>query len=338
MEEWIHQLITGFPTAALFLLLAVMFLLLSKGADILVEESVTLSLKWGVSKLFIGVTLVSLGTTLPEVSVSVYAAVKGHAELAMGNAVGSMICDMGLILGLALMISPLPFKRVDLNFPSWVLTGAALLLVITSLPFGNLCDTFVAGGRFPQWAGFLFLLLLGFYFWYSMHRARNTGISENTFNPDNASALFVILKLILGIALVIISSRVLIPTVGELAVRFKVPESIIAATLVAFGTSLPELITAITAARKGHGDLAIGNVLGADILNALLVAGASAAVTRGGLEVPPDFYMLYFPAMLLLVMIFRISTSVAETQLPRWISILFLGIYFLVSTIGYCLH
>ena len=335
MEEWIVHLVNSFPTPALFLLLAGMFLMLGKGADILVEEAVTLSMKWGVSKLFIGVTLVSLGTTLPEVSVSVYAAIKGHAELAMGNAVGSMICDMGLILGLALLISKLPFKREDIRFHSWVLTGAALLLVVASLPFGNLRGIFDEGGFFPQWMGFVFLFLLVLYLWYSMRRAQQTDAADGPIDIDQASAPVVIMKLLLGVAMVIISSRVLIPTVGEIAIRFHVPESIIAATLVAFGTSLPELVTAITAVRKGHGELAIGNVLGADILNALLVAGASAAVTRGGLTVPPSFFRLYFPAMLLLVLVFRISTAFSKAHLARWLCIFFLGIYLLTTLAGY---
>ncbi|MCF7849864.1 MAG: sodium:calcium antiporter [Kiritimatiellales bacterium] len=335
MEEWIQHLVNNFSTTALFILLTGMFFVLGKGADILVEEAVTLSVKWGVSKLFIGITLVSIGTTLPEVSVSVYAAVRGHAELAMGNAVGSMICDMGLILGLALLIARLSFKRSDIHFHGWVLSVAAMLLVVACLPFGNLRNTFLDGGVFPQWMGWIFLCLLVIYLSVSMRRARKSGTEKVPVDVDHSSVPFVVLKLVAGIAMVLLSSRFLIPTVEEIAWRFRVPESIIAATLVAFGTSLPELVTAITAARKGHGELAIGNVLGADILNALLVVGASASVTKGGLEVPPAFFRLYFPAMLLLVLVFRVSTSLSKAHLARWLCIIFLGIYLITTVAGY---
>ena len=117
--------------------------------------------------------------------------------------------------------------------------------------------------------------------------------------------------------MVVIGSRLLIPAVEETALRLHIPDAIIAATLVAFGTSLPELVTAVTAVRKGHGALAIGNVLGADVLNVLFVSGAAAAVTRGGLAVPPQFFFLFFPSMLFVVLVLRVGVSRVEGQFSK---------------------
>ena len=115
MEAWLEQVVTNLHWAPLFLLIAFTLSTLGKGADVLVEEAVTLSERWGMPKVLIGATIVSLGTTMPEAAVSVLAAIKGSADLALGNAVGSIICDTGLILGLATLIAPLPLDRAIVN-------------------------------------------------------------------------------------------------------------------------------------------------------------------------------------------------------------------------------
>ena len=135
--------------------------------------------------------------------------------------------------------------------------------------------------------------------------------------------------------MVVVSSKLLIPLVRETALRLAVPESIIGATLVAFGTSLPELVTAVTAVRKGHGALAVGNVIGADILNVLFVAGAAAAVTPGGLMAPAHFFRLLFPAMLLVLAVFRIGVLTSGTHLKRPFGIVLLAAYTAVTLISY---
>jgi cation:H+ antiporter len=145
----------------------------------------------------------------------------------------------------------------------------------------------------------------------------------------------VILKLAGAVVLVVGSSWVLIPAVSEAATRLRVPEGIIAATLVAFGTSLPELVTAVTAAYQGHGELAVGNVVGADILNVLFVAGASAAVTEGGLLAPSHFFYLYFPSMLLVLVVFRVGIFVSGDHLKRPFGVVLLGTYVVVSVLSY---
>lgn len=338
MEHWIEQLVGQLPWILLLLLIAATFYTLSKGADILVEEAVTLSVRWGVPRVLIGATIVSLGTTLPEAAVSVLAAFQGSPELALGNAVGSIICDTGLILGLATMITPLPLDRAIVNRQGWIQLGAGVLLVVASLPFGALGELFTTGGRLPQWVGMVFLMLLAIYLWMSIQWARQQGVPGGLTEVEHVDAGatgVVLLKLGGGIALVIGSSWVLIPAVREAAVRLNIPPGIIAATLVAFGTSLPELVTAVTAALKRYGELAVGNVIGADILNVLFVAGASAAVTTGGLSASAEFFEMLFPAMLLVLVVFRIGIFASGAALKRPFGVVLIGTYVVVTILSY---
>jgi len=336
MEAWIHALVEPLPLLVLFLIIAAFLFTLAKGADILVEEAVTLSIRWGIPPLLIGATIVSLGTTLPEMAVSVVAAMGGRPGLALGNAVGSIICDTGLILGIAVLMAPIPLDRTIVNRQGYIQLGCGFLLVLMSLPWSSLGTTFTSGGRLPQWGGFLFLGLLVLYIWKSILWARKgEGPEQQETHEDHANTLWVVVKLVVGITVVVLSSKVLIPAVEVTALRLNVPEPIIAATLVAFGTSLPELITVVTAVRNGHGGLALGNIIGADILNVLFVAGAAAAVTPAGLQADPRFFQLLFPAMIFVLLVFRISVWISGEALRRWTGFLLLGTYILVTVLSY---
>ncbi len=295
---------------------------LGKAADWLVGEAVVLSERSGLPKVIIGATVVSLGTTAPEVAVSVLAALKGQPGLALGNAVGSVICDTGLILGLACLIKPLKMPRSIVNRQGWLQFAAGWLLVAACWPWGggNPFEVGGTGGNLPQRFGFVFLVLLVGYLAMSVRWAKTAGgVTElEEFETDaKASMGWVVGKLLVAIGLVVGASHLLIPAIQEAAIRLGVPEGVVAATLVAFGTSLPELVTAITAARKDHGDLAIGNIIGADILNVLFVAGASAAVTPTGLVASPDFFRVLLPSMLLVLIVFRIGVTFSGERMKR---------------------
>ena len=336
MEHLIAEHFAQFPTWALLLIIAVAIAALGKGADMLVEEAVTLSLGWGVPKVVVGATIVSLGTTLPEAVVSVLAAVKGNPSLALGNAVGSIICDTGLILGIAAIMSPIKLDRKLVNRQGWIQFGAAGLMVLLCLPFSRITSVFSEGGNLPQWGGFLLMTCLGLYLWASLRWSGNSPHADGGGNSESPTGMWLSMaKLVFGVAMVIISAQVLIPAVQEIALRLQIPESIIGATLVAFGTSLPELVTAIAAVRKGHGELALGNVIGADILNALFVAGAAASVTPGGLDAPVQFWQFLFPAMLAVLCVFRIGVMVSKEKLGRVFGFALLGIYLAVTGISY---
>ncbi len=339
MEDWLHQLISSHSLPVLLLIIGIFIFTLGKGADLLVDESIVISLRWGMPRMLVGATVVSLGTTFPEAAVSVLAAIKGRPGLALGNAVGSIICDTGLILGIATLMSPLPLRKDIVNRQGRLQLAAGFLLVLSCLPYGALDQTFTTGGNLPRFMGFVFLLLLVAYMWMSIKWARggaDDGANDSDDKASGTSNGFVIAgKFLFAISVVIASSRILIPAVQETATRVGVPESIIAATLVAFGTSLPELVTAITAVRRGHGDLAVGNVIGADILNVLFVAGASTVVTRGGLTAPAHFFQILFPAMIFILLIFRAGIHFSEDKLKRPFGAILVGSYIVVTAVSY---
>ena len=174
MEELIIDLLEPRSTTALLVVIGVSLAVLAKLADIVVDQAVLLSERSNIPKVVIGATVVSLGTTAPEVAVSVVAAFKGNPGLAMGNAVGSIICDTGLILGIACLIQPLTIPSRIANRQGWVQLGSGLLLVLLSIPWSSPLSPWTeeAEGTFPRWAGFLFLVLLAIYLVLSVKWSR----------------------------------------------------------------------------------------------------------------------------------------------------------------------
>lgn len=338
MDELLRESVVTWHWTLLLLVMAVSVAILGRGADWLVNEAVAISLRFRLPRAVIGATIVSLGTTTPEAAVSVLAAVAGNPGLALGNAVGSIICDTGLILGIACILRPLPINRSLVQRQGRIQIAAAVLLVLACVSWSHPAQAFTQGGRLPQAVGFAFLVLLATYLIWSVRMT-----SSSTSDPDveavgvaDKRVLMVVGSLSAAIVVVVVSSSFLIATATELAARLHVPPSIVAATLVALGTSLPELMIAITATLKGHGELAMGNVIGADILNVLFVAGAATAVTKNGLDVAPHFFQLQFPAMLFVLVVFRFGVWRRDaTHLTRRYGLVLLSTYLLVTAISY---
>jgi cation:H+ antiporter len=302
-EEALTSLFSELNFFLLLLIFIVCVAVLSKGADKLIDGVVGLALRTGLPRIVIGATIVSLGTTMPEAFVSVIAAWLGNPNLALGNGVGSIIADTGLIFGLTVLLAPVPVNRFILNRTGWWQAGSATLLVcIALLPLMLGKATPV----FEKWMGVLFLLLLGVYLVMTYVWARKGGdeacCGEQETDMD-VGHIYCWTCIILGLLAVVASARVLVACASEMAMRLGVPPDVVAATLVAFGTSLPELMTAITAVRKGHPEIMVGNVVGADVLNCLFVIGAAGSVRE--LPIAHNFYILHFPVMLLLLYSFR---------------------------------
>lgn len=333
MAQSLITFLSSSSTPILVLIAVFMLIVLSKGADLLINEAVSLSHQWGVPKVIIGATIVSLGTTLPEVSVSVMAALNGNADLALGNGIGSIIVDTGLILGLASFFGVLPVGREIIERQGKIQIAAGVLLTIVCLPF--LSPGY--GGYISQKTGFFFLVLLVLYIFLSIRWSKNTTtpLSGEAVLLEDKSAFVRLVKMTLGILLVITSSKVLIHSVEISAIRVGIPQSVIAATLVAFGTSLPELVMAISSVRKGHGELAIGNIVGADILNVLFVIGGSAAVTKTGLLVPTNYYNLQFPALLIILFLFRFLTKKSLGKITKKEGSILLWAYLIYLALNY---
>lgn len=316
-EALLKQLMSGLPAYLLIVIIAASITVLVKGANWMIDGVVDLAQRTGLPRIVIGATIVSLGTTTPEAFVSVMAAFMGNPGLALGNGVGSIIADTGLIFGLICVLSRVPIQRYILNRTGWVQVAAATLLVAIAVLVRWKTP---AAPVLSRWVGLFFLMLLAGYLYVTYRWARQGGarlLEERQSDTALRTLPMCWFMLCGGLALVIVAARVLIPSASEIAYRFGVPEDVIAASLVALGTSLPELITAITAVRKGHPEIAVGNIVGADVLNCLFVIGAAAFASP--LAVPENFYHFHFPAMLVILYSFRIFISTRrKNYFARW--------------------
>lgn len=301
-EALLENLVHGLPTVALVAAIIFCILILSKGADWMIDGVVHLARRTGLPRIVIGATIISLGTTMPEAFVSVMAAWMGNPGLALGNGVGSIIADTGLIFGLICILARVPVNRFILNRTGWVQVGAATLLVAISVVMVSVSGNEPILGR---WVGILFLFLLAGYLFmtyqWAKHGAAIAGESADDSELMSMGMTFLLIGA--GLFLVIVGARILVPCAVCLAGRMGVPEDVIAATMVAMGTSLPELVTGIAAVKKRHPEIMVGNVVGADVLNCLFVVGAAAAAKP--LAIPPNFFTFHFPAMLLILYSFR---------------------------------
>ena len=336
-------------TPLLLLVTAGSLAALIKGADLLVEGAVGLAYRLGISQVIIGATVVSLGTTSPEAAVSVLAAWSGQAGLALGNAVGSVIADTGLIFGLGCLLATIPADRFVLNRQGWVQFGAAMLLA--ALCYGSFAlrgDAAVLGRPVGV---LLLILLLGYLVisvrWGRQHRTAEPsqtklrdGPGLEQLSPGGPpksrphALVWQVASILVGLAIVVFASRIVICAVSVLAVRWGVSQVVIAATLVALGTSLPELVVCLTSLVKGHKELIIGNVIGADVLNVLFVIGASATaaglpIVEAGAHVPRIFLYLHLPTMILILVLFRfyIFAAVRCGEFRRWYGLPLVLIY-----------
>lgn len=321
-ENALNRLFQKFPLWALILAVIITIFMLSKGADWMIDAAVNLALRTKLPKIVIGATILSLGTTAPEAFVSVMAAFMGNPGLALGNGVGSIIADTGLIFGLTLLVTHVPLNRWILNRAGWWKFGSAMFLIFLSVLafFLNREDP-----KIDQWMGIILLILLVLYMWMTYKWARSGKNPESLTESDmeiessdhKESLLLTLVMLIGGLTLVIIGSRLLIPAAAEIARRLAVPEDVIATTMVALGTSLPELSTAFAAIKKGHPEITVGNIIGADILNVLFVIGlASLAVP---LSIPTNFFTFHFPVMFLMLLSLRIFIGINRSGMfKRW--------------------
>jgi cation:H+ antiporter len=335
-ESLLQSGLAGLPAGILLAIILVSILVLYKGGDWMVDGVIHLAQRTGLPKIVIGATIVSLGTTAPEAFVSVMAAFMGNAGLALGNGVGSIIADTGLILGFACIVADVPINRFILNRMGRVQVGAATLLVLISivLALGS-----AGPPMLPRSVGVFFLALLAVYLYASYAWARqgsaSLAIKEDRANDESSPGLVHCWLITAGgLALVIAAARILVPAASELALRIGVPDDVIAATMVALGTSLPEMTTAITSVRKGHPEIALGNVVGADVLNCLFVIGAAA--TARPLAIPRNFYYFHFPAMLLILFSLRAFVALNRSgRFHRWQGVWLITAYFLYVGLQY---
>lgn len=260
------------------LLFAVGLVCLIKGGDWFVDGSTGIARRFHLPELLIGATIVSIGTTLPEVMVSTTSALTGHSEIAYGNAIGSIICNTALIAAVTITVKPGPVNKKTLRTPVFFFFASALLYAGVAY----------FSGYFSRPTG---LSLIGIFILYMAvtlaQMKRNPSDADDSEGEEEETERSLgknIGLLVIGAALIAVGANLLVDNGTLIAQALGVPESVIALTFVALGTSLPELVTAITSLLKGHGALSLGNVIGANLFNLVLVNGVS--VTLAPFSVP----------------------------------------------------
>lgn len=260
-----------FQVLVQLLLLVVGFVMLVKGADWFVDGASKVAERFGIPQLVIGLTIVAMGTSLPEAAVSTSAALKGSAEITIGNVLGSNIMNILLILGITSVISPLAVQLSTIKYEIPMVIGASALLTGLGLFDGTV-------GRID---GVILLIGMGLYLFYLFKMAKKgQDTSEEEEKSEKQDGIIKLVSLILiGAVLIVLGSNVTVDAATDLAFIFGMEERIIGLTIVAFGTSLPELVTSATAAIKGKADIAVGNIVGSNFFNILFVVGIAAVIT-----------------------------------------------------------
>ena len=256
------------------LLLAAGFIMLVKGADWFVDGTSGIARKMGIPQLVVGLTIVAMGTSAPEAAVSITAALKGNASIAIGNVVGSNILNILIILGLTAVITSVAIQKSTL----WIEIPYMLVITIALIVMG-------LDGTVSRVEGIVLWVLFIIYLVYLFYLAKN-GKEENEDVTDGTLKLLI--SAVIGGVVVVWGSDVTVDAATTIAQILGMSERFIGLTIVALGTSLPELVTSVTAAKKGNADIAIGNIVGSNIFNILFVIGTTALIT----PVPYDFGFL----------------------------------------------
>ena len=252
------------------LVLVAGFVLLVKGADFFVDGAVGIASRFGIPQLVIGLTIAAMGTSMPEAAVSITSALKGSAGITVGNVVGSNIMNILVILGLTAVIAPIAVKKSTRNIE----IPGMILITVLFLVLGY------TGGEIVRYEGVIlwvvFIGYLGYLFWIAKH---NKDEEEEDEHAKKWSLPVQLIAIVGGIAAIVFGSDLAVDGATAIAKAFGMSDRVIGLTIVAFGTSLPELVTSVTAARRGKADLAIGNIVGSNIFNILFVAGTTAFIT-----------------------------------------------------------
>lgn len=262
------------------ILLAVGFVMLIKGADWFVDGAAGIATKLGIPQLVIGLTIVAMGTSAPEAAVSISAAFKGSADITIGNIVGSNIMNILIILGLSAVITPLKVAKSTIRYEIPFMIAITALLTVLGMS-GTI--TFMNG--IVLWAVFIIYFIYLVVLTRKQQNSIEEGVSSvstgNEPSDKQVKALSIpkaLVLVVIGIVLIVAGSNIAVDAATELARTFGLSERIIGLTIVALGTSLPELVTSVLAARKGNADIAIGNIVGSNIFNILFVVGTSALI------------------------------------------------------------
>lgn len=293
-----------------FVLLIIGLILVIKGADYFVDAAVAVARRTGISEVVIGATLVSLATTLPELAVSSYSAYLNQTNLAVGNAVGSVIFNTGVILGLSVLLSPLVIKDKKFSLKAIFMLTAGIIFSIAGID-----------GEIAFYEGLILVIFLVVYMVYIFRSPSDD--DENNSQTDDTPTWVLAVKFIGGAMAVVFGSRLMVNSAVSIAEYFGVSQMIIGLTIVAVGTSLPELATSLTSIKKGHQNVSVGNIVGANFLNMTSVLGVSSLINP--LPIEKVSLTIDLPVMLMLMALIWLFGR--KGKMERWKGIVFLLIY-----------
>lgn len=308
------------------LLFAVGLIMLIKGGDWFVDGATGIAERFHVPELIIGATIVSIGTTLPEVMVSSNSAISGHGEIAYGNAIGSIICNTSLIAAITIAVAPSGVDTKTLRMPAFFFFAAAAFYMIIAYTTGD----------FTRATGAVFLLGFVAYMIFTIVDGKKNGMlsgdSDDKDGGEAKSLPHMLLLLAAGAVFIAVGADLLVDNGTLIAQAMGVPESVIALTMIALGTSLPELVTAITSLMKGHSSLSLGNIVGANFFNLALVSGTASFIAP--FSVPSSKMLAGMPSSLVVdvplmffVMAFLIVPAFITRKLTRFQGVTLLLIY-----------
>ena len=321
-------------TFLMYFLFAIGIVLIVRGGDWFVDGAAWLAEVTGIPKFIVGATIISIATTLPEIIVSSMAAVEGHKILisgvenyiiasqekvgmAIGNGIGSVICNTALIMAISLIFLPIKIERKDFVPKALLLIGSVMALFILSL-----------NGFLTVSGAVILLIILVVYIIENVKSAKNT-ISDSDEEPlkaDRRSVARHVMLIVVGAACIVLGSRLLVDNGGEIARNWGVSEAIIGVTIVAIGTSLPELVTAVAAVVKRHPSMSIGNVIGANIIDTTLILSVCSFIYGGNLPVSVQNIRLDFPVAIIVSLIAVVPTII-QKKFSRWQGIIMVVIY-----------
>lgn len=307
------------------------FVLITKGADIFINCTVDIGKKTKISEIILGATIVSFATTLPELTVSLFASLDGHTTMSLGNAVGSIICNTGLVLGLVAFISPFSVDKKMFFSKSVLLLICVILLLLLGID-----------KSITQTDSIVLLAMLAIYM-YSNYRSvvekgsksRVNNTSKVKGNNNLGEWVKIVLLFALGLIMMVLGSRLLVDNGVIIAEWIGVPQGVISLTVIALGTSLPELVSSLTAIKKNHHAISVGNILGANILNIVSVIGISS--------IPNDIPILSqnmridFPFMIVLLLILILPT-IKKNKLYRFQGFIMLIVYLIYIGVLYTMY
>lgn len=316
----LENFITGLPLWGQIIFLILGFAFLMKGADLFVDGSSSLADRMGIPQIVIGLTIVAFGTSAPEAAISITAGIQKSADLAVSNVLGSNILNVMLILGISSLIIPLAIKKSTFKYEIPFVAAITVLLLVLGL----------AGNNLSRIDGIIFLVLLaGFMVYLVMLSKKNK--SDESEEIKKLPVWKMILFIILGAAGIILGSEFTVDSAKQIAASMGMSQRIIGLTIVALGTSLPELITSVTAAIKHNADIAIGNVVGSNIFNILFVLGVTATISPVSYD--NAFICDNIMALLAMIILFVCVLLNKDKKLGRTGGIILLASYILYFVI-----